>query len=159
MAGVDSLRYFWRDKTPGEIGADLAVILRHYQELWHRPRVVLVGYSFGADVMPFAVNNLPKDLQQPIVRISLLGLAKNTVFGIHLADRLLDRVSKDALPVLPEVAKLDLRKVQCFYGEEEEDTACTASVFDQAERIKTKGGHHFDGNYNALAKRILLNVE
>ena len=76
-----------------------------------------------------------------------------------IADRLLNRASKDALPVLPEVAKLDLRKVQCFYGEEEEDTACTATVFDQAERIKTKGGHHFDGNYNALAKRILLNVE
>ncbi|HDZ39264.1 MAG TPA: virulence factor family protein, partial [Marinobacter sp.] len=114
VVGVDSLRYFWRDRTPLEIGSDLAVILRHYQKVWKRQHIVLIGYSFGADVMPFAVNKLPMDLQDTIVRISLLGLAKETVFGIHIADRLLNRESEDELPVLPEVAKLDLQKVQCF---------------------------------------------
>ena len=159
VIGVDSLRYFWREKTPEEIATDLADILRHYQKAWGRPRVILVGYSFGADVMPFAVNRLPEDLRLHIARISLLGLAQNAVFGIHVSDRLLGRTSKDELPVIPEVEKLDLQKVQCFYGAEEEDTACTASVFDRAERIETQGGHHFDRNYDALAQRILRGAQ
>lgn len=158
VVGIDSLRYFWREKTPEQVSMDLAGILHHYQKEWERPRVILIGYSFGADVMPFAVNHLPEDLQPHIVRIALLGLAHNAVFGIHVGDRLLRRTSKDELPVLPEIEKLDLRKVQCFYGAGETDTACTASIFDHAERIETQGGHHFDGNYEALAQRILRDV-
>ncbi|QEA39505.1 virulence factor family protein [Pistricoccus aurantiacus] len=158
VVGVDSLRYFWRKKTPEQVARDLAAILEHYQKAWGRSRVILAGYSFGADVMPFAVDRLPEDLRTHIARISLLGMARDAAFGIHVVDRLLGRESKDALSTLPEVAKLDLRLVQCVYGEEEENTACTAPEFDSAERIKTNGGHHFDGNYDALAQRILRDV-
>lgn len=159
VVGVDSLRYFWHEKTPDQIATDLAALLRHYRAAWGRPRVILIGYSFGADVMPFAVNRLPDELKQHVVRISLLGLAREAAFGIHVADRLLGRSSQDELPVLPEVSQLDLGKVQCFYGEDEPDSACPAAVFDRAERIRTRGGHHFDGDYASLARHILNGLE
>jgi type IV secretory pathway VirJ component len=57
--------------------------------------------------------------------------------------------------VLPEVSRLDPGTLQCFYGKEERDTACTAPEFDRAERIETGGGHHFDGDYAALAEEIM----
>jgi len=57
--------------------------------------------------------------------------------------------------VLPEVAKLDPALMQCFYGAEEDDTACRAPEFDHAERIETTGGHHFDGDYAALADKVM----
>lgn len=155
VIGVDCLRYFWHERTPDQVASDLAAILQHYSRIWQRPRAILVGYSFGADVMPFAVNRLPEPLKQSIARISLLGLAHDAAFVIDVKDRLLDKDRSDNLPVLPEVAKLDLKRVQCVYGEDEEDSACTAPEFDRAERIKTAGGHHFDRNYEALAKRIL----
>jgi len=47
VVGVDSLRYFWQEKTPEGVASDLAGILRHYAEEWQRPQVALVGYSFG----------------------------------------------------------------------------------------------------------------
>ncbi|MBZ9558792.1 MULTISPECIES: virulence factor [unclassified Modicisalibacter] len=159
VVGVDSLRYFWHEKTPDRIATDLAAILRHYRAAWGRSRVILVGYSFGADIMPFAVNRLPDDVKRHIVRISLLGVARDATFGIHVADKLLGHSSQDARPLLPEVSRLDLGKVQCFYGEEESDSACPSAVFDSAERIETRGGHHFDGDYAALARRILDGIE
>ena len=55
--------------------------------------------------------------------------------------------------MLPEISKLDPGLLQCFYGQEEDDTACTAPEFDRAERIETAGGHHFAGDYQALAQR------
>jgi type IV secretory pathway VirJ component len=49
--------------------------------------------------------------------------------------------------------------VQCVYGEEEEDSLCRAPLFRGTELIETKGGHHFDGDYRALAQRILDGYE
>ena len=60
---------------------------------------------------------------------------------------------------LPEIAKLDPALIQCFYGAEEEKTACTAPEFDRAERIETGGGHHFDGDYRALAQKIIAGAK
>ena len=47
--------------------------------------------------------------------------------------------------------------IQCFYGADEDDTACRL-LHGKAEVIRTAGGHHFDGNYSALAQRILDGV-
>jgi type IV secretory pathway VirJ component len=41
------------------------------------------------------------------------------------------------------------------YGEEETDTLCPDPALDGIERIRTPGSHHFDGDYAALARRIL----
>jgi type IV secretory pathway VirJ component len=51
--GWYSLSYFWRASTPDEASADLERSLRHYLASWKKRRVLLIGYSFGADVLPF----------------------------------------------------------------------------------------------------------
>ena len=156
--GVDSLRYFWREKTPDEVAADLARIIRHYAKEWDAHQALLVGYSFGADILPFAVNRLPEPERKTVVQISLLGLEPRAPFEIEVTGWL-GGVPADAPPVLPELEKLDLGRVQCFYGEEEEQTLCPDPAMARAEVIKTTGGHHFDGDYDALAKRILDGAE
>ncbi len=153
--GVDSLRYFWKAKTPQQVADDLAAILRHYGSLWGRDRVILLGYSFGAGVLPFAVNRLPASERAMVRQVSLLGVEKRAPFEFHLTGWLGVGGGADARPVLPEIARLDPRIVQCFYGEDEDDTACTAPELEPAERIETQGGHHFDGDYAALADRIM----
>ncbi len=60
VVGIDSLRYFWSEKTPDGTARDLAAIIQQYQQRWHRNAVYLLGYSFGADVLPFIVNRLPR---------------------------------------------------------------------------------------------------
>jgi type IV secretory pathway VirJ component len=153
VVGVDSLRYFWSAKTPERVASDLARILRHYEAAWRVNRVLLIGYSFGAGILPFAVNGLPADLRDGVVQISLLGLEPQAPFQISVTGWL---GAEDAgLPVLPQLARLDPGRVQCFYGEEEEDTACTAAELAGSERIRTSGGHHFDGDYEKLARLIL----
>ena len=162
--GVDSLRYFWRAKTPGEVAADLARIIRHYQAAWSAHEVLLVGYSFGAGILPFAVNRLPEAERAAVMRVSLLGLEARAPFEIAVTGWL-GGLPANAPPVLPELTKLDLSRVQCFYGEEEADpeeeekTLCPDPALAQAEIIRTRGGHHFDGNYEALARRILADAK
>jgi type IV secretory pathway VirJ component len=158
VVGVDSLRYFWRKKTPEQVAHDLASILEVYRDRWGAPRVLLIGYSFGAGILPFAVNRLPAEARSAVVQISLLGLEPNAAFEFHVSGWLGSRAG-DGPPVLPELERIDPGLIQCVYGEDEEETLCRAPELARTERIHTKGGHHFDGDYQALARKILAGAE
>src|SRR6185312_8273032 len=61
----------------------------------------------------------------------------------------------DAVPTMPELERIDPALVQCIYGEEEDDTACPDLAGRKIEVVKTSGGHHFNGDYAALADKII----
>src|ERR1700722_16635195 len=61
VVGIDALRYFLRPHSPQAAAADLAAVIEHYAAAWSRPRVILVGYSFGADSLPLIVEQLPAE--------------------------------------------------------------------------------------------------
>jgi type IV secretory pathway VirJ component len=154
VVGLDTLRYLWSEKPPAQVARDLERIIAHYTAAWHARNVLLVGYSFGADVLPAAINRMAPEIRQQIAQVSLLGLGQEVAFEFHVGGWL-GLGSADAQPIAPEAAKLDMARVQCVYGEEEDDSLCPDPMFDRAERIKTAGGHHFDGDYQALARRIV----
>lgn len=158
VVGVDSLRYFWSEKSPEQMASDLDLIMDHYRDAWQRPDVVLVGYSFGADALPFAYNRLPKDQQANVRRLALLGLSRKADLQIHVTGWLGADVHEGELPILPELVRIPPSLIQCFYGVEEEDTACTLPELKGAQLVRTAGGHHFDGNYEALADAILTSA-
>ncbi len=159
VVGVDSLRYFWKEKTPAEIGGHLSQIIRHYGSQWRTEKVVLIGYSFGAGILPFALNHLPAEDRARVVQVSLLGLEPRAEFQVKLSGWFGGQPGSGAPAVLPEILRQPLGLFQCFCGEQEEDTLCTAPALAGVEIIRTGGGHHFDGNYTALAQKILDGAE
>ena len=92
------------------------------------------------------------------MQVSLLGLAPRAAFEFHVSGWLGASSQQDPL-VLPELERLPAGLVQCFYGEEEPETLCRAPELARVERIATRGGHHFDGDYAALARRIAQGAE
>jgi type IV secretory pathway VirJ component len=155
VIGWDSLRYFWAERSPQQTSHDLARVLQTYTSRWHANHVALVGYSFGADVMPFAYNRLPDALRAKVSVISLLGFAPAADFQIRVTGWLGMPASDKAMQVQPEFARLPPNIVQCFYGEHEEDTLCPTLTKTGIEVIRTPGDHHFGHDYAALEKRIL----
>ncbi len=57
--------------------------------------------------------------------------------------------------VVPAIASIPLDRVVCVYGQEEDDTACTADELKGMDTIKLPGGHHFDENYEPIAAALL----
>jgi type IV secretory pathway VirJ component len=155
VIGVDSLRYFWQAKTPERIAADLSRILAACRAAWGDVRFIVIGYSFGAGVLPFAVNRLSPADRSRIVQVSLLGLEPRAPFEIEVRGWLQQAPSESAAPVRPELQRLDPALVQCFYGTDETESLCRDPALARSEVIRTSGGHHFDGNYVGLAERIL----
>ncbi|EKF56972.1 virulance and acid tolerance protein [Agrobacterium albertimagni AOL15] len=154
VVGVDSLRYFWTKKTPEQTTADLATIIHTYEKRWKVKHVLLIGYSFGADILPAAYNGLPEKLKPRVAQISLLALSHQADYEVSVSGWLGTSNGGVSDP-LTDVAKIDPSIVQCMFGTEEEDDACKQLVGGPVETIGIKGGHHFDGDYPALAKRIL----
>jgi type IV secretory pathway VirJ component len=155
VVGLDTLRYFWSKKTPQQTADVVAALIQTFMAKWHSDKVALIGYSFGADVLPFAYNLLPPSLRDHVVLISLLGLSKSADFEISVRGWLGVPPGSDALPVLPQVTKIPAHLIQCFYGQDETDTACPQLAQLGTETFRRNGAHHYDGNYGALADAIL----
>jgi type IV secretory pathway VirJ component len=156
--GFNSLQYFWRKRTPEEISADLERIIRHYQTAFGRQRLIIVGYSRGADVLPLMVTRLPTSLQGDIRLMAFLGLERETNLEFRLGDWM--AAQHDAsYKLLPELQKLEGRPMLCIYGAREHDTLCPELPAGLAQVVRLEGGHHFDGDYRALAKLILDHVQ
>jgi type IV secretory pathway VirJ component len=152
VAGFDSLRYFWSARTPEGLAADLDRVIRYYASRWNRDEVVLVGYSQGADVLPFALNRLPPATRASVRLTALLGPGQKASFEFHVANWL--GPSGD-LPIAPEARKLSAEDTLCLYGLDEKDSLCPELAPAHARALPLAGGHHFGGDYDALAARIL----
>lgn len=152
--GLNSLKYFWNPRTPDGTAKDLQAILAHYLAAWKKERVLLIGYSFGAEVMPFLMTRLPEDLRKRVRLMTLIGPGPTASFEFHVAEWL-GRDDPDARPILPEIERLAGARILCLGGEDEKDSLCRKLKPAQAMSEIMPGGHHFGGDYDALAARIL----
>jgi type IV secretory pathway VirJ component len=153
VVGLDSLQYFWTRRTPDEAARDLQRIIEHYAAAWGTPEVLLVGYSRGADVLPFLARRLAPAVLGRVQLIALLGPGRTTDFEIHVADFF---VGGDAgLAVRPEVEALKGHRLLCVHGDQEDDSLCPTLSPGLAQIETMKGAHHFGGEYAAIAARIL----
>jgi len=155
VVGLNSLKYFWTRRSPDGAARDLERILRHYLATWHKQKIILIGYSRGADVLPFMADRLPKELRSRIALIVLMGSTLAASFEFHLIDWLWVVPRPRDLPILPEVDKLRGMNILCVYGEDEKDPLCKKLAPGQATVLALPGGHHFGGHYDEIARRIL----
>jgi len=156
VVGIDSLRYFWTARTPDTLAADLDRVLRYYAASLHKTHAVLIGYSQGADVLPFAINRLPPASRAIVARAVMMGLGENASFQFHFTNWL--GADSGGLPILPEVDRLDANSTLCLYGKSEGDSLCPKVPPGHVQAVELPGGHHFDGAYDALARRIMAGL-
>ena len=115
VVGLNSLHYFWKKRTPEESSKDLERVLRNYLGLWKKNNCIIVGYSLGADVMPFMISRLPQDLYNRVQLMVFLGPSTFVNFQFHMSEWIGNFHDKDALQILPEVKKLKPKKNDFFF--------------------------------------------
>jgi type IV secretory pathway VirJ component len=148
---VDSLRYFWTQRQPEDIAKDITRMVAKADPTGRLP-VSLLGYSFGANTIPFAWPYLSKQLQDRITLVGLIGTEETTPFQVSVGAWL--GLGGDN-EVAPAVAKLPSDRVLCVYGSQEDDTACTAPSLASVQKIELPGDHHYDEKYDTLAAKVM----
>jgi len=155
VVGLNSLKYFWTARTPEGASQDLARVITGYLKKWHKDQVVLIGYSLGADVLPFMTSRLPAELRAKVRLLALLSPGRKAAFEFHLSDWIGSGEAGPQYPIRPELVKLrDLPKL-CFYGTEEKETLCRDPLPPSTVAVSLRGGHHFGGGYAVIAESIL----
>jgi type IV secretory pathway VirJ component len=148
-----SLRYYWSPRTPEQAARDLDAVIRHYAREWGRERVVLVGYSMGADVLPFLINRLPADTRARIGGVALLALAHDAVFEFRV-EQWWGTSSAPRRATRPEVERLGDLTVVCVWGRGDDKAACPQFGTAPVRVVELRGGHHFEGDRPRLLRVV-----
>ena len=155
VVGLSSLGYFWQARDPQGSAEDLVRILKHYMAVWRKSRAILVGYSQGADVLPFMVSHLPADLRSKIGVVGLIGPDAAAQFDMPPDGWVSKRPRLPELPVAAEIPKMKGVKVLCVTGAQEKQNICKSLPPGAATLVEVPGGHGFDGDAPKLAERFL----
>ena len=148
VVGLASRAYLSRPRTPAELTSDMVRVLRTYTRLWGAERILIVGYSRGADFAPFLLNRMPPDLRAQVVGVGLLSPTRRASFEFHLTDLVRYTERSSDRPAVPEVEALAPLPVLCVYGTRDADALCpllpegaaTVQAEDAGHRLQNPGG-------------------
>ena len=172
VLGINGFKYFWRSRSPDEAAEQLDALITKYSAQWHKPRIWLVGFSFGADVLPTIIDKLSAANRARITQLVLLSPSRDTSFEIQFegymitqgrikafVKTVLEKFNKvphyDAMP--PLRALDNQPPTVCYYGlDEADDSLCTMPGLPAWVTVHAKkGDHHFAGGYQPLAAQML----
>ncbi|MCA9488918.1 MAG: hypothetical protein KC621_03325 [Myxococcales bacterium] len=133
VVGWSSLSYFWTERTPEELGADLARVV---DALPPELPVAVGGFSFGADTLPFAA------LPERVDRVVLLSPGPHASWRVDLLGNLLG--FSPTRWVVPDAVRALSRPTLCIAPTEDPSTGCPA---DGVEVRRLPGGHWLGGRW------------
>ena len=142
-------------RTPDEMAADVAQIARTYLARWGAERIAFVGYSRGADLLPFVATRLPPDLRKRVAIVAMFGLSTRASFVFHWSDVVHDVARPTDVLTVPELQRLRGMRLLCVYGVEETDSGCRDADAALMTRVAREGKHHFDGDFAGLGRLVL----
>ncbi len=150
VAGLLSDQYFRAARTPEEVARDVETAIAHYGTLWKKRKVILIGFSRGADALPVALARMTPAARDGIALVALLGPARAAELQIVPLWK-----TAPSIALAPLVRQLRGMRLVCVHGEDEDDSLCDVLGSGAAIDVKTAGGHHFGGRYAEIARTIL----
>lgn len=157
ITALDSKTYFWTAKTPRQTTKDITNYLKTTLKTRKNQKIVLLGYSFGADVLAFIVNRLPPEIHQKLVAVIFLDPSKTADFEVSLQGMLFDKARGD-YEVLPEINKMKVPKtliIRSNIGLQFPANKITVPNFT-VEHLA--GNHRFNYEYGKLADLITREI-
>ncbi len=158
VVALNARSYFWSKKTPEQTATDLNNLLIKKLKGRKNQQIVMIGYSFGADVLPFILNRLPKNVDDNVLVSYLLASSGSTDFEIHWAD-IFGSNTKRSMDVVSEINKLTDEKVVIISASDDKTLAVNRITLKRFTREVLPGGHHFDGDTDEIAKVIIGNMD
>ena len=157
ITALDSKAYFWKPKTPAETTKKISQYLTQKLKGRKNQQIVILGYSFGADISPFIVNRLPKNLQQKIISVVLLDPSKTADFEVSLQGMIFDKARGD-YEVLPEINKMKVPKTLIIRSDIGLKFPVNEVTIPDFTSEHLPGNHRFNYNYAELSDLIIQNI-
>ncbi|QNQ07718.1 AcvB/VirJ family lysyl-phosphatidylglycerol hydrolase [Sphingomonas alpina] len=156
VLGISSPALFAIHRTPVEVDAIVARGVRDVVARTGAERVILIGQSFGADVLGTGAAALPSDLRRRIAAIVLV-VPGQGVFYRADPTGFAYRGTPDADPVAA-AKSIGWAPYVCIYGEQETDSLCPRLKGTSARVIALPGGHFLHRDEPRLIATIIASL-
>lgn len=151
--GFNSPTLFLVHRSPAETGAIIAQAVRDGLARAGTDRIVLIGQSYGADVLQLGLSDLPVDLRRHVAAVILVVPGK-TVFLRADPSGLSYHGVPDADGAI-SVNRIDWVQLTCIYGRRETDSLCPLIRVPNAHIVAMPGGHFLGNDAAALSAEVL----
>ena len=148
VVGVNTLTYLRTTRTPAEITTLVADAARRALALGHADRVVLIGQSFGADMLHVGLARLPADLRARVAKVVLIVPEDNVQFRASPSE--IFDVGTPTADALPTARLLTWAPTLCVQGRDEINSLCPLLTQANVRRVALRGGHPLNHDPDAL---------
>lgn len=149
---VSTLAFFAKARSDADITAVLRAAMARARQSYGARHLVVIGQSFGADVLPTGLAGLSpaerKAIAGAILVVPSLTIEhRATPFGLFNTSA--------ATPSLPAANRLDWLPLACIHGaKEKEDSACPALKVPGVTRRALPGGHYMNHDDEAVTAAL-----
>jgi type IV secretory pathway VirJ component len=152
--GLDSKKYFWNRRTPDRTASDMIKALNFYSKEWGRERYLLIGYSLGAEIIPFITSRLPGEMKTKVTLTVLLSPETNTDFEIHVSNMLGIGNRQNTFQVMDEIVKSQVVPTLIILGEGEKTQVPELLAGTAVKIEKIPGNHHYKNNSTLIVQTM-----
>ncbi|MBW8684415.1 virulence factor [Chitinophaga rhizophila] len=158
VIGLNALKYFWTKKTPQQSAADVAALIQYYGTQWNNHNFILIGYSMGADVLPFIYNSLPAGLQSQVQHLVFMSPSSSTDMVVHISDMLGKTSTPGSMNVPAAMNRITGKPLLLIFGQEEKDFDSKWLTINNYRQLVLPGGHHYNDDAAGVVQQILSHL-
>jgi type IV secretory pathway VirJ component len=154
--GISSPAVFNRQRSQAEVEDLVAQTVRDALTRSGADRVILMGQSFGSDILVAGLSALPAALREKVAAVVLVVPGRK---GYFRADPSGFRYhgAPDA-DLSASIKQATWAPLICIYGQRETDSLCPTLMGTPAKIIELPGGHFLKNDHNRLIAAILTGL-
>lgn len=157
VLGVNSLVYFRDRRSPADVRWLIAEAIRRGLAFGHARRVLLIGQSYGADMVHVGLVGLPPVLREKLAMVALVVPTDTVMYRASPAE-MLDLVPEDAAAI-ETGRRLNWVPLLCVYGVKEKDSLCPLLHQPNMRRVAMAGGHPLRRDADGLYRHLMESVD
>ena len=157
VVGINSLSYFRKRRLPADLEALVATAMLQALAVPGTNQVVLIGQSFGADILPTGVEALAPALRARVAMIALVVPARTAEFRASPSE--IFSWHEPEVDAVPAARRLDWTPVVCIYGAAETRSLCPALTGSNVRQVMLPGGHPLHRDTAAVLKLLIDSID
>jgi type IV secretory pathway VirJ component len=154
--GLNSPTAFATRQTRAQLDAIVTKAAREALAKTGATKLILIGQSFGADILQTGLANFPESLREQVAAVILVVPGQAVYFqadptSIHYQG------TPDSLGSTT-AARIDWVPLTCIYGAQEDDSLCPSLKQHNATVIRLPGGHFLRNDHVLLIRMMLAAI-
>jgi type IV secretory pathway VirJ component len=157
VIGVNSLTFFRNKRSPNDVVTLINDATKAALKFGKAKQVILIGQSFGADMLPVGLVGMPAELRAKVRMVGLVVPTDTLYFRASPSEMF--NWSKPDGDALPYSRKLTWVPTICIYGAEERASLCPALKQPNVHSVTLPGGHPLHRDADAVLNELSAAID